>query len=138
MSKRSVRGASEMELWELQAREAVRDTMAQYTHAGDRFPLEGLADSFCVDAVLEVSGQTTVTGRDAIADYRMQARAASGGLEPDRLLRHNVANICFDAVSHAEIRTSSYYTVFTEIGVDHMGRYFDVFRPVDDRWLISK
>ena len=30
-----------MEAWEFAAREAVRDSMAQYTHAGDRFPPSG-------------------------------------------------------------------------------------------------
>jgi hypothetical protein len=32
---------------------------------------------------------------------------------------------------------SSYYTVFTEIGVDHMGGYRDRFVPVGPTWLIA-
>ena len=31
----------------------------------------------------------------------------------------------------------SYFTVFTEIGLDHYGRYRDAFRPVDGEWLIA-
>jgi hypothetical protein len=32
---------------------------------------------------------------------------------------------------------ASYFTVFTEIGLDHMGRYRDRLVPVGGRWLIA-
>ena len=32
---------------------------------------------------------------------------------------------------------ASYFTVFTEVGPDHMGRYRDRLVPVGDRWLIA-
>ena len=32
---------------------------------------------------------------------------------------------------------ASYFTVFTEVGVDHMGRYRDRLVPVGERWLIA-
>ena len=35
-----------------------------------------------------------------------------------------------------EARVSCYFTVVTEIGLDHYGRYRDVFVPVGDDWLI--
>jgi hypothetical protein len=38
-----------------------------------------------------------------------------------------------------EALVASYFTVITEIGLDHMGRYRDRFVPVgvDGRWLIA-
>jgi hypothetical protein len=33
--------------------------------------------------------------------------------------------------------SSSYFTVLTEIGLDHDGRYRDTFVPVGDQWLIE-
>ena len=33
-------------------------------------------------------------------------------------------------------RVDSYFTVITEIGLDHHGRYRDVLEPVGDEWLI--
>ncbi len=52
-----------MELWELVARERCRDTLARYTHAGDRFRLNEYVAAFCEDGVLEVRGATPLQGR---------------------------------------------------------------------------
>ncbi len=136
-----------MELWELAAREACRDTLAQYTHAGDRYNLEDFAGAFCEDGVLEIRGADPLQGRDAImarfggapAATRAQEEAAkkrdSGALR--RIVRHNVTNIRFEALQPDEAVVASYFTVITEIGLDHMGRYRDRFVPVGDRWLIA-
>ena len=53
-----------------------------------------------------------------------------------RIVRHNVTNIRFTDVTPHEARVSCYFTVFTEIGLDHYGRYRDVFVPAGDDWLI--
>ena len=53
-----------VELWELSAREACRDTLAQYTHSGDRYLLEEFAGAFCEDGVLEIRGAEPLQGRD--------------------------------------------------------------------------
>ncbi len=57
-----------MELWELVARECCRDTLAQYSHAGDRYLLEEFAGAFCEDGVLEIRGSEPITGRPAIME----------------------------------------------------------------------
>jgi hypothetical protein len=126
-----------VEHWELDAREAIRDTMALYTHAGDSFPLRGLADAFAEDGVLEPEGEEPVRGRAAIERFRRDARERSGATKPGSLLRHNVANVRFESMSPSEAQVSSYYTVFTELGLDHYGLYRDCFVPVGDRWLIA-
>ena len=53
-----------------------------------------------------------------------------------RIVRHNVTNIRFTAMAPQQARVSCYFTVFTEIGLDHYGRYRDLFVPVGDDWLI--
>ena len=126
-----------METWELSARERIRDAFAQYTHAGDHFPLVGVADAFCDDGVLEPLGGEPVRGRAAIEAFRTGARTRSGGVGKDRVLRHNVTNIYFQSVTPEEAQVLSCYTVFSEIGLDHFGRYRDRFVPVGERWLIA-
>ncbi len=135
-----------MELWELVAREECRDTLAQYNHAGDRFLLEEFAGAFCEDGVLEIRGSEPITGRAAIierfggpataSEARRAAREQPAGATR-RIVRHNVTNVRFESLSPEEAVVSSYFTVFTEIGADHMGRYRDRLVPVGDRWLIA-
>jgi SnoaL-like domain len=138
-----------MEQWELSARECCRDTLAQYSHAGDRYLLDEFAAAFCEDGVLEIRGQAPLRGRAAIverfggATTALHAREAagaarSGGADaPRRIVRHNVTNIRFESVSPTAATVASYFTVFTEVGVDHMGRYRDRLVPVGERWLIA-
>ena len=138
-----------MEHWELVARECCRDTLAQYSHAGDRFLLDEFGGAFCEDGVLEIRGQPPLRGRTAIierfggATAALQARDAAQSAraqEPDaprRIVRHNVTNIRFETVTRTEATVASYFTVFTEVGLDHMGRYRDRLVPVGERWLIA-
>jgi hypothetical protein len=132
-----------MELWELVARECCRDTLAQYTHAGDRFRMDDYAASFCEDGILEIRGSDPVQGRAAIVERVGTATGAqvqrprSAEPAPKRIVRHNVTNVRFESVTPPEAVVASYFTVFTEIGLDHMGRYRDRLVPVGDRWLIA-
>ncbi|OBF92701.1 hypothetical protein A5790_12630 [Mycobacterium sp. 852002-51152_SCH6134967] len=129
-----------MELWELCARERIRDTLARYNWSGDALRLPELAAAFCEDGVLEVRGTEPAQGRAAIVDYLGGAVAAPNAAASEsnvkRIVRHNVTNIRFTDVTPEEARVSCYFTVFTEIGLDHYGRYRDVFAPVGDDWLI--
>lgn len=129
-----------MELWELVAREQIRDTLARYNRSGDAMRLDDLAAAFCEDGELELRGSEPVRGRRAIVDFLGGAvavpTAAAGASSVKRIVRHNVANIRFTEVTPQHARVACYFTVFTEIGLDHFGRYRDVFVPVDGDWLI--
>ena len=138
-----------MDLDELVIREACRDAIAQYTHAGDRLLLEEMADAFCEDGTLEIRGSDPVTGHIAIverlggghgrtnAELREEAKAEQDAKGQRRVVRHNITNIRFESVSPTEARMACYFTVFTERGLDHMGRYRDRLVPVGDRWRIA-
>jgi hypothetical protein len=136
-----------MEQWELVAREQCRDTLAQYSHAGDRYQLDDFAGAFCEDGVLEIRGQPPLVGRAAIVErfggataaQQAQGFAAAARAEGSvrRVVRHTVTNLRFEAVSETKCTVASYFTVFTQIGLDHMGRYRDCLVPVGDRWLIA-
>jgi hypothetical protein len=129
-----------MELWELAARERIRVTLARNNWSGDSLRLDELAQSFCEDGELELRGSEPVRGRDAIVELlggvvkAPNATARTSGVK--RIVRHNVTNIRFTDVGPAEARVASYFTVVTEIGLDHYGRYRDVLVPVGDDWLI--
>ena len=125
-----------MELWELAARERIRDTLARYNWSGDALRLDDLAQTFCVDGELELRGNQPVRGRAAIVALLGGVVTGPSTAAVKRIVRHNVTNIRFTDVMPQEARVACYFTVLTEIGLDHYGRYRDVFIPVGDDWLI--
>ena len=138
---------------------AVGTRVAQYTHAGDRFRLDEFVAVFCEDGILEIRGNEPLRGRAAIMDrFRggivaqvwwprprrerrtgdpRSAPGGAGAAPQRRIVRHNVDNVRFESVTPAEITAASYFTVFTDVGLDHLGRYRDRLVPVDERWLIA-
>ncbi|KAA0108834.1 nuclear transport factor 2 family protein [Mycolicibacterium sp. P1-5] len=129
-----------MQMWELVARERIRDTLALYNWSGDAGRIEDLTQSFCPDGILEVRGTATASGRAEIAHFLGGVAApatVADGPRLKRIVRHTLTNVRFTELSPQRAQVSSYFTVFTEIGLDHYGRYRDVFTPVDESWLIA-
>ena len=127
-----------MEPWELVAREQIRDTLARYNWSGDAGRLELLAETFCVDGVLEIRGVDPLRGRSEIVAFLggVTGKIATS-VDAKPVVRHNVANVLFTALTPDEAQVSSYFTVVTHIGLDHFGRYRDTLVPDGDTWLIK-
>jgi SnoaL-like domain len=123
------------ELWELDARERVRDTIAAYHEAGDRYRLDELADCFTEDGVLEIRGRERVVGRAAIRDLLSRPRPGSRPRPDGFYVRHHVSSVRIESVTPDEAHTSAYFFVVTPAGPDHWGRYRDTLVPVGERWL---
>ena len=125
-----------MDAEEVSARAAIQATVARYTFNGDRGRVGELAQCFAEDGVLEFPGEWTATGREEIVT---QTSSVTGETrERSRaLLRHHLAthHVEFDGASEA--RATTYFTAYTEIGADHVGRYVDRLRRVGDDWLFS-
>lgn len=129
-----------MEMWKLVAREHIRDTLARYNWSGDAGRIEGLAETFCADGVLEVRGFEPLRGRPEIAAFLggVTGNVATGAddAQVKHIVRHNVANVLFTELTPEQANVSSYFTVVTHIGLDHYGRYRDILVPDGDGWLI--
>ncbi|OBG99239.1 hypothetical protein A5697_13985 [Mycobacterium sp. E3251] len=126
-----------MQMWELVARERIRDTLARYNWSGDAGRLEDLAETFCADGVLEIRGVEPLRGRSAIVAFLggITGNVAAGArVKP--VVRHNVTNVLFTALHADRAEVSSYFTVYTNAGLDHFGRYRDTLVPDGDAWLI--
>jgi len=127
-----------MQMWELEVRESVRQTLADYTAATDRFDLGALAACFSAEGVLEFTGgQKPLTGPEAIeaglGSAMGRPRDASRPLPT--FVRHHVTSVRFISVAPDRVRASSYFAVYTDVGLDHWGRYLDELVPVAQRWL---
>jgi SnoaL-like domain len=129
-----------MQTWELAAREGVRDTVAAYADAGDRFRLDDLAALFTEDGVLEVKGRSTAKGRsEIVAMLGGRSRTKSESTQnPERFfIRHFVTNLRFVTLEPDRAETTAYFLVLTPAGPDHWGRYRDVLVRREDRWLFE-
>lgn len=129
-----------MQMWELVARELVRQTLADYTAATDRFDLRSLAACFAADGVLEFSGgERPLRGPGEIEAGLAVATGRPG--EQVRVaptfVRHHVSTIRFGVVTADRAEVSSYFAVYTDIGPDHWGRYRDVLVAQGGRWVFS-
>jgi SnoaL-like domain len=145
-----------MEVWELVARESIRDCIARYNANGDSGRIDEMVAVFAPDAVME-TGDGRYEGRDAIHAFmsgvaergRTEAPAevdparpltpteewvARGGVP---FIRHFTATTQIDVLSETAARARSYYLFLTVHGLDHWGRYLDEFAPVDGHWLIT-
>ena len=127
-----------MELWELGAREQIRDTIARYNHAGDAGRFEAMVECFCADGVIDIVGGERHEGRTALGAFFSGVGGSTARTSQLTVLRHNVTNVLIDVDSATTARSRAYFQVLTDIGLDHWGSYRDEFRHVDGRWLISK
>ena len=125
-----------MEIWELIARESIRDLVARYNANGDSGRLDQMMDTFADDAVVEGRDREYV-GKDEIRKFFSVAvertKSGQGGV---KWIRHNTATLQIDVLSETEAKGRCYYTVLTDRGLDHWGRYIDDYRKIGDRWLI--
>jgi len=127
-----------MEMWELVAREQIRDTLARYNWSGDAGRLDGLAETFCADGVLDIRGVEPLRGRSEIITF---LGAVTGkiavGVDVKPVVRHNVSNVLFTSLTPERAHVWSYFAVVTHIGLDHCGRYRDALVPHGGTWLIK-
>jgi SnoaL-like domain len=128
----------DVEMWELVAREHIRDTLARYNWAGDAGRLDELAETFCAGGVLEIRGLQPLRGRaEIVAFLRGVTGKVTVSAKVKPMVRHNVANVLFTEVTRDHADVSCYFTVVTHSGLDHIGRYRDTFVPDGNTWLIK-
>lgn len=129
-----------MDTWELDVRESVRQTLADYTAATDRFDLHALAQCFESTGVLEFSGGTEPLTGPAAIEAGLRAAMVREPQPVRRMpshVRHHVSSIRFGRVTPERVEVSSYFAVHTDVGLDHWGRYRDVLVPGEVRWLFA-
>lgn len=127
-----------MDLWELNAREAIRELLAAYAHGVDRGRFGDVARLFAVDGVLDAGRDRRASGRAAIEAFLGGVgRSATSG---PRLtsIRHHVSNIVIELTARDRAHVESYFLVMTDRGVDHWGRYRDDLTHDGAHWRFAR
>jgi hypothetical protein len=142
-----------MELWELVARESIRDRIARWNSNGDAGRMADMVLVLAPDVEFQAAESDVLHGRDAVLAFLTgvkgdKAEPAAPAAPPRTgrylppgkrpSLRHFTSNPTIELQSdtHAQVRT--YYAVLSSFGLDHWGRYIDEFGVVDGEWLITK
>ncbi len=140
-----------MELWELVARESIRDRIARWNSNGDAGRMAEMVKVLAPDVEFSIRDGEVMRGRDEVLQSLLgvrdgkassdEAPAATGrylppGKRPS--IRHFTSNPTIDFESDTRARVRTYYAVLSSFGLDHWGRYLDEFGVVDGEWLITR
>jgi 3-phenylpropionate/cinnamic acid dioxygenase small subunit len=133
-----------MTLEELLVHESIRQTMANYTMAGDRLRVDDFVAVFTEDAVLEServreSDSFHYSGRDEIRQWIMRwSRPGETESAPRAtFVRHLLSTCQIELMGSDAAKARTYWVAYTDIGADHCGHYIDIFRKVGEQWLIA-
>src|SRR5512147_2234614 len=98
-----------MELWELAARERIRDTLARYAHCADTGRFAELVALFTEDGVLEIDGRPPLQGRAVIETFLTGTKTNIAANLSRPLIRHHVSSIRIEVHSPNEAGAASYF-----------------------------
>ena len=145
-----------MQLWEVVARESIRDCIARWNYHGDARQMDQMVLVLAPDVEFQAVDGDVLHGRAAVLDFLAGVRDRKNanvpptdprpapnhgrylppGTQPS--IRHFTSNprVVLESETRAQVRT--YYAVLSSFGLDHWGRYIDEFDVVDGEWLITK
>lgn len=126
-----------MEIWEVIAREEIRDLVTRYNSNSDTGRFPQLLELFDDASVMTLDGGITYTGTAEIITIFNNAKGRLESVDVPKYIRHFVATHQIDIESEITARGRCYFAVLTHIGLDHWGRYIDTYKKVDGKWLFD-
>jgi ketosteroid isomerase-like protein len=127
-----------MELWELVAREEIRDLVARYNANGDTGRFAQVLELFAPDAVMVIDGGRVHDGVEDISTIFTNTKAMTSDRDVPMYVRHNTSTHQIDLVDETTATGRCYFQVLTSVGLDHWGRYVDAYRVVEGHWRFAR
>ena len=121
-----------MEAWELDAREQIRDLVAAYNAHGDRGRFDELLALFAHDASMDIGDGAIYEGVNAIRSIFTDTRDSVVDAAGPKFLQHHTTGLLLAVADREHATGHAYFTVMTDRGIDHWGRYQDAYRRGDD------
>lgn len=122
-----------MELWELVAKESIRDLVARYNANGDTGRFDQVVALFAPDAVMEIEDRTYRGPEEIRTIFTGAASTTPEGEVPARI-QHSTTTLQIDLISETEATGRCYFQVIDDAGLDHWGRYLDRYALVSGHW----
>jgi ketosteroid isomerase-like protein len=129
---------------EVIARESIRQTIANYTIAGDNRDAALFNTLWTDDALFDFSFPSLPSFRCEGID-QIRARTAAWKQLPDpdptlrsaTFIRHNLTTCQIELTGKDTASAKTYFIVVTDVGPDHAGNYTDQLARRGDRWLFA-
>ena len=128
-----------MELWQVCARESIRDLVTRYNSYGDSGLFDRMLELFAADAVMEL-GEEVHRGRDAIRAMltSVPEKSSRDSSQRPAYIRHCTATHQIDLVDEGAASGRCYFYVLSRVGLDHWGRYLDDYRVIGGHWRFAR
>jgi hypothetical protein len=134
-----------MTMDEFIAHEAIRQTIATYTIAGDNRDPTLFNDLWADDALFEFEAFPPLPGFRCQGAAEIRARSATWkplpiedpDLRSATFVRHNLTTCRIELTGPDTARAKTYFLVVTDIGPDHAGNYIDKLVRQGDRWVFA-
>ncbi len=122
-----------MELWEIVARESIRDLVVRYNSNADTGRFKEVIELFAPDGVMVFDDGSTSGSEQILKIFTdVNEKLATS------YVRHMTATHQIDLIDRRTASGRCYYQVLTAIGLDHWGRYIDDYGVIDGRWKFVK
>lgn len=127
-----------MEVWELIARESIRDLVARYNSNGDSGRFHEVQPLFHDDAEMHIEGTAYVGIEEIMSIFTGTEARLQNGAAPG-YLRHFTATHKIDVLDEGNATGRLYFFVVTPVGPDHWGVYSDKYRRgADGIWRFQR
>ena len=126
-----------MEIWQLMARESIRDLVARYNANGDTGRFSQVRELFSVDAVMDIGDGKVYQGLDEVMTIFTATKDGTGANPGLTHVRHATSTHQIDLIDQHSATGRLYFFVLTDIGLDHWGRYVDRYIVEDGRWKFA-
>ena len=132
---------------EVIARESIRQTITNYTIAGDIRDAALFSEQFAEHGTLEFAGFPPVPGFKCEGLEAIRRWTGAWGslrnvddptLRSASFARHNLTTCHIELTGRDTATARTFFIVVTDIGPDHAGTYSDLLVRHDDRWLFAR
>ena len=126
-----------MEIWQVIARESIRDLVARYNANGDTGRFGQVRELFSSDATMDIGDGTVYSGIDEVMTIFTGTKETTGAASGFTHVRHSTTTHQIDLIDEGHASGRLYFFVVTDIGLDHWGRYMDSYIAIDGNWKFS-
>ena len=126
-----------MEIWQVIARESIRDLVARYNANGDTGRFAQVRELFSPEATMDIGDDRVYSGIEEVMTIFTGTKDATGSANGLTHVRHSTTTHQIDFVDDTHATGRLYFFVVTDIGLDHWGRYVDSYVSLDGHWKFA-